>query len=364
MAGPTAARLLADFGAEVTKIGSPVPAVTDGIVGHLHNGKRTILMDIRAPEVAELTHALFGEADVFVTNFSPGSAHRYGIDVETLRARNPRLVYCAISAFGRRGPWAGRRAYENQNGAATGMSWRYGSQFGWPLYQPSPVTDAATGVLGAFAAAVALYRRLDTGTGQEVGSSLVQASTIQQGVLLASEPQGPDGWAPSHGEYGHSALYRLYRASDRSFFVAARPGDAARLAEAAGAAGVEVAATHTTADESWPEPSGALALALEARFATAPAAVWVSALRAAGIDATAVSTIDEAADYLEKRGVVYFEPGRRGRRSPGPASARRGCRRPRPSGARTPRRSVRRSWRSSRSGASRSRRSSCSTAST
>jgi crotonobetainyl-CoA:carnitine CoA-transferase CaiB-like acyl-CoA transferase len=312
VAGPTAARLLADFGADVLKIGSPTPGVTDGIVGHLHNGKRTILMDIRAPQVAELTHDLFAEADAFVTNFSPASAERYGIDVATLRQVNPRLVYCTISAYGLRGPWAGRRAYENQNNAATGMSWRYGSQFGWALYQPSPITDAATGVLGAFATAVALYRRLETGEGQHVGSSLVQASTIQQGTLLVDEVRHDGGWAPSHGEYGRSARYRLYPGSDRSFFVAARADDLDALVKAAG---LEVS-TETMATAS--EPSGALALALAGRFATAPAAEWVTALRAVGVDATVVSTIDEAAAYLEQRDVVYFDPGPDGTKVPRP----------------------------------------------
>ena len=225
---------------------------------------------------------------------------------------NPRLVYCTISAFGLSGPWAGRRAYENQNSAATGMSWRYGSKFGWALYQPSPITDAATGVLGAFAVAVALYRRFETGTGQKVGSSLVEASTLQQGVLLAPEVQRPGAWAPSHGEYGLSARYRLYKASDRSFFVVAQPDDLARLCSAAGAK-----VSDATMD-TWREASGALAIALEARFATAPAAHWVSALRSEGIDATAVSTIDEAAEYLEARGVVYFEPGPQGSKVPRP----------------------------------------------
>lgn len=312
VAGPTAARLLTDFGADMVKIGSPIPAVTDGIVGHLHNGKRTILMDIRSPEIADLKRKLFGEADVFVTNFSPASAARYGIDVDTLREINPRLVYCAISSFGLTGPWAGRRAYENQNNAATGMSWRYGSQFGWALYQPSPITDAATGVLGAFAAGVALYRRLETGTGQRVGSSLVQASTIQQGVLLASEIRDTGDWTPSHGEYGLSALYRLYKASDRSFFLVAQPPEMGRVL---GVAGVEVSESELASSR---EPGGALAVALEARFATAAAAEWVSALTAEGIDAKAVSTIDEAAVYLEKRGVVYFEPGPGGTQIPRP----------------------------------------------
>jgi crotonobetainyl-CoA:carnitine CoA-transferase CaiB-like acyl-CoA transferase len=286
--------------------------VTDGIVGHLHNGKRTILMDLCAPQVEGIKRRLFTDADVLVTNFSPAAAVRHGIDAATVRAVNPRLIHCSISSFGLTGPWAGRRAYENQNNAATGMSWRYGAQFGWPLYQPTPITDAATGVLGAFAVAVALYRRLETGTGQSVGASLVQASTLQQGALLASEVGASTAWKPSHGEYGLSALYRLYRASDRSFFLVADPGDIPRLVKVSGAP------LSASAAGGWEDPAGALARALESRFATAPADWWASALRDEGIAARPVSTIDEAAAFLEQRDVVYFEPGPRGTHLPRP----------------------------------------------
>ena len=269
-------------------------------------------MDIRAPGGLELKRRLIGEADVFVTNFSPGSAVRYKIDADTLRQINPRLVYCAISSFGQTGPWARRRAYENQNNTATGMSWRYGSQFGWPLYQPTPITDAATGVLGAFAVGVALYRRLETGIGQKVGSSLVQASTIQQGVLLASEIHRPGEWEPTHGEYGLSAVYRLYQASDRSFFVAARPDDVGRVLKVAGADVPESGLS------SWADPAGPLALALAARFATSSAEHFVAALRKEGIASRVVATIDEAAGYLADRGVVYYEDVPGGVRLPWP----------------------------------------------
>ena len=105
------------------------------------------------------------------------------------------------------------------------MGWRYGSLFGWTLYQPSPITDAATGILGAFATAVALYRRFDTGVGQQVGSSLVQASTLQQGVTIIDETRAGGEWTAGHGEYGLSAFYRLYRGSDRSFFLVVRDED-------------------------------------------------------------------------------------------------------------------------------------------
>ncbi len=197
VAGPTAARLLADFGADVIKVGSTVPAVTDGIVGQLHRGKRTILVNGRSEAGEGLTRDLIRPADLLITNFTPKSQARYGIDYQRVHAVNPRLVHCSITAYGQPGPWADRRGYENQCNAATGMSWRYGSRFGWTLYQPTPINDASTGILAAFAAAVALYARAQSGPaapGQRVGASLAQGSTLHQGVYLAIEAQGREHW--------------------------------------------------------------------------------------------------------------------------------------------------------------------------
>jgi crotonobetainyl-CoA:carnitine CoA-transferase CaiB-like acyl-CoA transferase len=297
VAGPTAARLLADFGADVVKVGSTVPAVTDGIVGQLHRGKRTMLVDGRSAAGARLTRELIGAADVLVTNFTRRSQARYGIDEATLRPRNPRLVHCSISAYGGAGPWADRRGYENQANAATGMSWRYGARFGWTLYQPTPINDAATGVLGAFAVAVALYARTTSGTGQAVGASLVQGSTLHQGVHLTAEACG-DAPDALRNEYGPSALQRLYRAADRWFFLAARPDQLPDLLAAVG-----------SATASWRDPAGPLADLLAARFAEDPVDRWVGRLAAAGIAAKPVATLDEAIGYLRRRGVVYVERG-------------------------------------------------------
>ncbi|MBL7500010.1 CoA transferase [Frankia sp. CNm7] len=303
VAGPTAARLLADFGADVIKVGNPVPAVTDGIVGQLHRGKRTILLDARSAAGGRLAGDLIQAADLLVTNFTPKSQARYGIDYERASALNPRLVYCSITAYGLTGPWAHRRGYENQCNAATGMSWRYGARFGWTLYQPTPINDADTGILGAYAVAVALYARLRGGGGQKVGASLVQGSTLHQAVYLAAEAQATDA-APdaTRNEYGHSALYRFYAAKDRWFFLAARETDLAALLAATGIEPAQVASGHR-------DPGGALAGLLAARFAGEPADYWVALLAAAGVAAQPAVSIDEAVDYLHRRGVVYFERG-------------------------------------------------------
>ncbi|GAA3226794.1 CoA transferase [Actinocorallia longicatena] len=306
VAGPTTARLLADFGAEVVKVGSTVPAVTDGIVGHLHRGKRTILLDGRSEAGERLTTDLVRSADVLVTNFTPKSQERYGIGHRRLQAVNRRLVHCSISAYGSAGPWAGRRGYENQCNAATGMSWRYGARFGWTLYQPTPINDAGTGVLGAFAVAVALYSRGDDGDGVRVGASLAQASTLHQGVHLAIEAQQATGPDTVRSEHGTSALDRLYRAEDGWFFLAARPDQSAALLSA-------LSLPDGGGEQGPPDPAGPTALLLAGRFATGTARHWTDLLAGAGIAAHPVATIDEAVGYLDGRGLVYFEPGPGGR---------------------------------------------------
>jgi crotonobetainyl-CoA:carnitine CoA-transferase CaiB-like acyl-CoA transferase len=310
VAGPTAARLLADFGADVIKVGSTVPAVTDGIVGQLHRGKRTILVNGKSAAGERLTGGLLVEAAALVTNFTLKSQARYGIDYARVHALNPRLVHCSITAYGQTGPWAHRRGYENQCNAATGMSWRYGSRFGWTLYQPTPINDASTGILGAFATAVALYARTAAGPGapgQRVAASLAQGSTLHQAAYLAIEAQAADGGPDAaRSEYGMSARYRLYRAADQWFFLAAGPSRLLSLLAVAGLSAGDGA-------RDWDDPDGTTARELAARFATESAGRWVTRLTEAGLAAHAAVSIDDAVAYLESRDLVYFERGPDGR---------------------------------------------------
>ena len=317
VAGPTAARILADFGADVVKVGSPVPAVTDGIVGQLHRGKRTIIVDaLNASAGQRLMSDLLRGADVVVTNFSPGSQARYGIDAVRALAVNPQLVHCTISAYGATGPWAHRRGYENQCNAATGMSSRYGSRFGWTLYQPTPVTDAATGLLGAYAALVGLVERFRTGVGQAVGASLAQAATVHQGALLIAEQASPeDPPDADRNAHGVTAIYRMYRASDAWIFLSAQLPDLTGVLRATG--------IDDTRDlDSWRDPGGPLARRLVDCFAKKASDEWVAALGSLGVTAHRVRTIDETTDYLRGRGVVYDAEGPGGVEVPRPGMGR------------------------------------------
>ncbi|WP_347176715.1 CoA transferase [Parafrankia sp. EAN1pec] len=309
-------------------------------------------LDVSSAPGSRLTAELIRRSDALVTNFTPMSQARYGIDYERVGALNPDLVHCSITAYGLSGPWAHRRGYENQCNAATGMSWRYGYRFGWTLYQPTPINDAGTGILGAYAVAVALFARLKGGGGQQVGASLAQASTFHQAPYLVAEARGStaargsaDGPDALRNEYGSSALNRFYQARDGWFFLAARPGELAALLRVAGlddrtspgdwdgAADRHGAGDRDGTDdragragqdraESWPDPGGLLARDLEARFAQRQAASWIERLASAGIAAHVVVSIDQAVDYLHRRGVVYFERGLGGTDVPKPGIGR------------------------------------------
>jgi crotonobetainyl-CoA:carnitine CoA-transferase CaiB-like acyl-CoA transferase len=300
VAGPTAARLLADFGAAVTKIGNPTPGVTDGIVGAMHRGKRTMLMDIRSADGQRLLDQLLADADVLVTNFAPPALEAYGIGFDRASAANPNLIYCSISAYGSTGPWANRRGYENQCNAATGMASRYGSRFGWTLYQPTPINDAACGMLATFATVVALFARMGGAPGQKVGASLAQASTLHQAVHFVLDAQSANQSETVRNEYGTSAFYRMYRASDGWFFLAARDTDLTELARSLGSDAASL--------ESKNDPGGELARSWSERFAGETRDHWMDVLRELAIAAIPVASIDEATAYLLNRGVVYYEP--------------------------------------------------------
>jgi crotonobetainyl-CoA:carnitine CoA-transferase CaiB-like acyl-CoA transferase len=306
VAGPTTGRLLADFGADVVKINNPVPSFTDGIVGHLHRGKRTMLLDVQDPAGRDVLWRLVEDADVYLQNFAMGSSERYGIGYDDVRARKSDIVYVSISAFAYNGPWGGRRGYENQANAATGLSWRYGGPHGWPLYQPHLVNDAGTGVLGAFATGLGLFHRSRTGRGQHVATSLSQSSTLHQAAYLVSASDGGETEPRGVNAYGWSAVQRLYKASDSWFFLAVGPDGAGSLAGVEGLEGVDVHARSAN------DTHGALASALADRFALAPVEAWIERLHAAGIGAQAVDTLETAAEALAERGVVYHEPAPRG----------------------------------------------------
>jgi crotonobetainyl-CoA:carnitine CoA-transferase CaiB-like acyl-CoA transferase len=275
LAGPTATRTLAEFGAEVVKINNPREEGA-GYRWQVHRyhtdvnrGKRTMLLDLKAPEGLDVLARLVEGADVVMQNFRLGVAERLGLGYEQLRTRRPALVYGSVSFCGYGGPWERMPGYEPNAQAVTGMAARVGGDGSPPGPQPFAPNDYATGLLGAFAVGLALFHRQRSGEGQHAQTSLVAAATVLQATVIAPEDDvvsGPDalGWGP---------LQRLYRASDGWFFLGAGDAQGGRLATVDG--------IHGIAGLDGP----ALQVALQACFAKRPVTEWVGALTAAGIGA-------------------------------------------------------------------------------
>jgi crotonobetainyl-CoA:carnitine CoA-transferase CaiB-like acyl-CoA transferase len=280
LAGPTAGRTLAEYGADVIKINNPNEEGA-GFRFSLHRyhtdvnrGKRTMLLDLKTESGRALLSQLLDSTDVLLENFRPGVAERLGIGYAALRARRPDLVYVSVSAYGRGGRWGDRPGYEVQAQAATGMSARFGGD-GRPQTQPYAVNDYGTGLLGAFAAALALYQRSRTGQGQRVEVALAYTATLLQSTLVPesssawwSTPRGPSalGWGP---------LQRMYEASDGWFFLGARTAQLPDLLHV-----LRVAADGDVED------------ALAARFASHTVQHWTELLVAHGMGAHALVPLD------------------------------------------------------------------------
>ncbi|MBI3992368.1 MAG: CoA transferase [Candidatus Lambdaproteobacteria bacterium] len=186
LAGPYCALLLSFLGAEVIKVedhkgdeGRQWPPHREGMGATfmgLNANKRSIAVDLKHPQGAEIVKDLVRDADVLVENFKTGDMERFGLGYETLRQINPRLVYTSISAFGRVGPRAKDLGYEALVQAYSGVMNMTGEADGGPVRCGVSFLDTSTGAFSALATVTALYRRRETGQGARVDASLLQTS--------------------------------------------------------------------------------------------------------------------------------------------------------------------------------------------
>jgi crotonobetainyl-CoA:carnitine CoA-transferase CaiB-like acyl-CoA transferase len=192
LAGPWAGQLLADLGADVIKVESPdgddtrkwgPPFVTgqDGenlSAAYYHacnRGKRSIVVDFSTPEGAETVRKLVATADVLIENFKLGGLKKYGLDYESLKADNPRLVYCSITGFGQTGPYAPRAGYDFIVQGMSGLMSITGPAGGEPQKVGVAVTDLFTGLYSVVAIQAALRHAEKTSEGQHIDMALLDA---------------------------------------------------------------------------------------------------------------------------------------------------------------------------------------------
>ncbi len=266
LAGPSATQLLADLGAEVIKIERPgagddtrgwgPPFLTDDSGAETgpsayflsaNRGKHSLAVNIADPRGQALVQALAAQSDVLVENFKPGDLARYGLDAATLRAANPRLIYCSITGFGQTGPNAQRAGYDFLVQGEGGLMSLTGMADGPPLKAGVGIADLICGMYAAVGILAAVAARHETGLGQHIDLALMDAQVamlVNQGVGYLT-----DGKTPPRRGNDHPTIvpYGTFPANDGTFILAiGNDGQFARFAAVAGAPGLATDARFAT----------------------------------------------------------------------------------------------------------------------
>jgi crotonobetainyl-CoA:carnitine CoA-transferase CaiB-like acyl-CoA transferase len=326
LAGPFAAMTLGDLGADVVKVerpgagddtrawGPPWHGEDSTYYLGLNRNKRSVALDLTDEGDRALARELALRADVLIESFRPGLMASWGLDGDTLRADNPRLVSCSITAFG----GAALPGYDLLLQAMGGLMSVTGEAQGQPVKVGAAVVDLVCGLLAVAAIQAALVERARTGAGRHVEVSLIDS-------VLTSLLNQASGWVaagalPARRGNRHPSIapYETYEAEDRPIAIAAGNDRLfARLCEAIGRP--ELAGDERFADnESRVANIDALGEELEAVLRTRPAAHWVEVLREAGVPVGPINDVAEAFALAEELGLApVVEAG--GMRLPRPA---------------------------------------------
>jgi len=267
-AGPFSCMLLADSGADVTKIepldGDPFRALGAAFIG-VNRGKRSLAIDLKKEEGLEVFYNLVQEADIVADNYRAGVTKRLKIDYETLSALNPRIICCSITPYGATGPLSDLPGYDPILGARSGLQRAQGGygKDDEPVYHNAAIIDFTSGLMAAYGMYSALYHREATGRGQRVETCLANNAMVAQAAEFIRYRGRPPVLAGGRDILGISAAYRLYRCRDGWILLAATTE-----AEAEAVLSFSETVSSVTVDELLSAPwNGSVAKALEARFA-------------------------------------------------------------------------------------------------
>ncbi|MFJ3933930.1 CaiB/BaiF CoA transferase family protein [Streptomyces sp. NPDC090029] len=194
LAGPFAAALLGDYGADVIKVEHPSGDPLRRF-GHAYEdvpllwkvanrNKKSVVLDLKEPEGREHFLRLAAQADVVIENFRPGTLERWGIGPDVLERINPRLVLTRVTGFGQDGPYASRPGFGTLAEAMSGLAAMSGDPDGPPMLPPFPLADAFAGVQAAYATMVALHARGLTGRGQIADVAITESMIGALGAQL------------------------------------------------------------------------------------------------------------------------------------------------------------------------------------
>ena len=319
LAGPWCTQMLADLGADVVKVERPGagddtrhwgPPFLKDAQGNDTNqasyftacnrNKRSVTIDMATPEGQALIRQMAQQADVVVENFKVGGLRQYGLDHESLRALNPRLIYCSVTGFGQDGPYAERAGYDLMVQAMTGLmsvTGRADSEpGGGPLRVGVAVIDLFTGLYASNAILAALHARQQTGEGQHIDMALLDVGM----AVLANQAAGflATGQAPGRMGNSHPSLapYQDFPTQDGAMLLAiGNDGQFQRFCAAAGQPEWAQDARFAT-NTLRVQHRAALIPAMEAVTRTRSTAAWIALLEDKAVPCGPINTIAQAFD--------------------------------------------------------------------
>lgn len=293
-------RLFSDWGADVIKV--EPPATVSGLTGaragsdeqNLHRNKRSICLDLKAPEGLALFYQMVAKADVVVENFRTQVKHRLKVDYETLREQNPALIYASISGFGQTGPYADRGGVDQIVQGMSGLMSITGFPDGEPTRAGIAISDTTAGMFLAQGILLALLHRQRTGDGQWVHTSLLEGMMSKLDFQAARYTV--DGVSPTAqgNDHPYQVPMGTFAAQDRPVNIAA-PNDRLwqRFCEALDARPLlEHPDYQTSADRR--ARISALKPAMEQYTKRYASAELVERLNSAGVPCGAVNTVADA----------------------------------------------------------------------
>ncbi len=322
-AGPTAAMYLADLGATVIKVerpgsgddarawGPPFVGEESAWFAAANRNKRSIVINLSDEQGHGVLRRLVDGADVMLQNLNPSKLVRMGLDAETVRGANPRLVYCAMSGFGLDGPDSSAPGYDLVAQARSGLMSVTGACGGDPQRVSTALSDIATGMCAALAINAALVRQATTGEGDVIDVSLLDTDLALMAPRLAAFHAGEPEPAPSGGTDSVLAVYQPFATADRPLVVAIGNDQMwQRFCQAVGL--TQLAEDPRFADNAGRrahrhELTGAVTEALAPRAADA----WLKVLAEAGIPAALIQSLSEvvADPQVRARRALMEVPG-------------------------------------------------------
>ncbi len=318
-AGPYCTMILGDLGATVIKVEQPgtgddtrhfgPPYIADESAYYLglNRNKRSITLDFNNPQDKKRLLGLISTATVLVENFRPGTMERRGLGYEALHALNPGLIYCSISGYGKDGPYATRPGYDFVAQAESGVMSVTGEVDGEPQRMGSPIADISAGMFACMSILAALYVRKNTGKGQHIDISLLEAAVSLLGNVSANHLIS--GEEASRYGNGHPNIVPYQAFQTRNGYIVVSCGNDRLYQSFCHLIGRDDLATDPrfTTNPQRVRNRKELIPILQELFLQRDTDDWLAELRAAGIPCGPINTVSQVFrdPQIQARGLVW-----------------------------------------------------------